>query len=179
MKKPLVSHLDPSFWDRLPILAEMISAFYGRRDGVSMTLSMSGTSGMEAGLVNLVAPGETVIAASGGFFGNRIQEMVRRRGANLIALNVPFGRHVPNDEILTELEQHPEAVMVGVVHAETSTGVAHPVQELGEAMRALGEFFAGRAPEARELVQRAAHDAKDHAVKRSLEALLGASRQEP
>jgi alanine-glyoxylate transaminase/serine-glyoxylate transaminase/serine-pyruvate transaminase len=138
MKKPLVSHLDPNFWDRLPILAEMIAAYYGRQDGVSMTLSMSGMSGMEAGLLNLVAPGETVIAASGGFFGNRIQEMVRRRGANLVALDAPFGRHVPNDEILAALEQHPEAVMVCVVYAETSTGVAHPLQQLGEAMRALG-----------------------------------------
>ena len=119
-------------------MAEMISRYYGREDGVSMTLSMSGTSGMEAGILNLVAPGETVIAASGGFFGNRIQEMLRRRGANLVALNVPFGRHVPNEEILDALSANPQAVMVCVVHAETSTGVAHPVQELGEAMRAAG-----------------------------------------
>ena len=138
MDKPLVSHLDPSFWDRLPVLAEMISAYYGREDGVSMTLSMSGTSGMEAGILNLVAPGDTVIAASGGFFGNRIQEMLRRRGANLIALDVPFGQHVPNDRILETLAAHPEAAMVCVVHSETSTGVRHPVQELGEAMQAMG-----------------------------------------
>ena len=137
MDKPLVSHLDPDFWDRLPILAEMVSAYYGRRDGASLVLSMSGTSGMEAGILNLVAPGDTVIAASGGFFGNRIQEMLRRRGANLIALDAPFGRHVPNDEILSALEAHPETAMVCVVYAETSTGVAHPLQELGEAMRAL------------------------------------------
>ncbi|MGI9117279.1 MAG: alanine--glyoxylate aminotransferase family protein, partial [Gaiellales bacterium] len=52
MRKPLVSHLDPDFWDRLPVLAEMISRYYGRQDGVSMTLSMSGTSGMEAGILN-------------------------------------------------------------------------------------------------------------------------------
>lgn len=137
MDKPLVSHLDPDFWARLPVLAEMVSAYYGRADGASLVLSMSGTSGMEAGILNLVAPGDTVIAASGGFFGNRIQEMLRRRGANVVALSAPFGRHVPNDEILEALGRHPEAAMVCVVHSETSTGVRHPLGELGEAMRAL------------------------------------------
>ena len=37
MRKPLVSHLDPDFWDRLPVMAELIAAYYGRRDGVVVT----------------------------------------------------------------------------------------------------------------------------------------------
>ena len=97
MSKPLLGHLDPVFWDELLVIAEMIGTVYGRTDGVSLCLSASGTSGMEAGFLNLVAPGDTVIAASGGFFGNRIIEMLRRRGANTIELTVPFGQHVPNE----------------------------------------------------------------------------------
>ena len=138
MSKPLLGHLDPVFWDELLVIAEMIGTVYGRTDGVSLCLSASGTSGMEAGFLNLVAPGDTVIAASGGFFGNRIIEMLRRRGANTIELTVPFGQHVPNEQILDALASHPEAVMACVVYAETSTGVAHPLEQLGRAMRASG-----------------------------------------
>ena len=138
MRKPLISHLDPIFWERLLVMAEMIGTVYGRTNGASFCLSQSGTSGMEAGILNLVAPGDTVVAASAGFFGNRILEMLRRRGAKVVELTAPFGQHVPNDQILDALAQNPNAVMVCVVYAETSTGVAHPLQELGEAMRASG-----------------------------------------
>ncbi len=136
MSKPMISHLDPIFWERMLVMADMIGTIYGRTDGASMCLSASGTSGMEAGIVNLVAPGDTVVAASAGFFGNRIIEMLRRRGVNIVELTAPFGQHVPNDQILDALANNPNAVMVCVVYAETSTGVAHPLQELGEAMRA-------------------------------------------
>ncbi len=136
MERPLISHLDPVFWDRLPILAEMIGRYYGRVDGASLCLSASGTSGMEAGILNLVAPGDTVIAASAGFFGNRIIEMLRRRGAEIVEVRAPFGRHVPNDEIMAAVAAHPHAVMVCVVYAETSTGVQHPLAELGALLRA-------------------------------------------
>lgn len=138
MGKPVISHLDPVFWDELLALGELIGRVYQREDGVSLCLSQTGTSGMEAGIVNLVEPGDTVIAASSGFFGNRIVEMLRRRGAEIVELREDFGRHVPNERILATLAEHPDAVMVCVVHAETSTGVAHPVAELGTAMRASG-----------------------------------------
>ncbi len=136
MSKPMISHLDPIFWERMLVMSDMIGTIYGRTDGASLCLSASGTSGMEAGIVNLVAPGDTVVAASAGFFGNRIIEMLRRRGANIVEVTAPFGQHVPNDQILDALANNPNAVMVCVVYAETSTGVAHPIQELGEAMRA-------------------------------------------
>ena len=138
MSKPLIGHLDPVFWDELLVMADMIGTVYGRSDGASLCLSASGTSGMEAGIVNLVAPGDTVIACSGGFFGHRIIEMLRRRGANTVELTVPFGQHVPVEQVMDALAAHPEAVMVCVVYAETSTGVAYPVADLGAAMRASG-----------------------------------------
>jgi alanine-glyoxylate transaminase/serine-glyoxylate transaminase/serine-pyruvate transaminase len=138
MDRPLISHLDPVFWDRLPVIAEMVGRFYGRTDGASLCLSASGTSGMEAGILNLVAPGDTVVAASAGFFGNRIIEMLRRRGADIVGVRAPYGRHVPNEEIMAAVEANPQAVMVCVVHAETSTGVEHPIAELGAMLRASG-----------------------------------------
>lgn len=136
MRRPLVSHLDPAFWDRLPLLAEMIGRVYGCSDGTALCLSASGTSGMEAGILNLVGPGDTVVAANAGFFGARIVDMLHRRGATVVEVTAPFGRHVPNADIIAAVEAHPGTTMVAVVYAETSTGVQHPLAELGAALRA-------------------------------------------
>jgi alanine-glyoxylate transaminase / serine-glyoxylate transaminase / serine-pyruvate transaminase len=135
---PMHGHLDPDFWDLLLDLAYGLRALWRRPDGLSLCFSASGTSGMEAGVASLVEPGDTVIVVQAGFFGARIAEMVRRYQADLIELTAPLERIVPVDEVLEALATHPDAKLVAVVHAETSTGVRYPVPELGHAMRAAG-----------------------------------------
>jgi alanine-glyoxylate transaminase/serine-glyoxylate transaminase/serine-pyruvate transaminase len=135
MHQPMLGHLDPDFHRILENLVELLQGVYRRDDGLTLALSASGTSGMEAGIASLVEPGETVIVAAAGFFGNRIVEMAQRYGANVVDLRAPFGQTVPNDQILDELARRPETRLVAVVHAETSTGVGHPLGELAEAMR--------------------------------------------
>ena len=90
---------------------------------------------MEAGLANLVEPGETVITASSGYFGARIAEIARRQGARVHEVSADWGEHVPNERLLDALDRHPDARLLAVVHGETSTGTEHPVAELGAAMR--------------------------------------------
>ena len=87
---------------------------------------------MEAGLASLAEPGETVIVAACGFFGNRMIDIARRHRPNVIELRAPFGQAVPTSGS-GGAGQHPETRLVAVVHAETSTGVAHPLEQLGEA----------------------------------------------
>ena len=93
---------------------------------------------MEAGIENLVEPGDTVVVIHSGFFGARIAEMVRRAGAELIELTTPLGQVVPLEEVAEALAKHPDTKLVGVVHAETSTGVRYPISELNEVIRASG-----------------------------------------
>jgi alanine-glyoxylate transaminase / serine-glyoxylate transaminase / serine-pyruvate transaminase len=135
LHKPMLGHLDPDFHAILERLVGLLQELYRRDDGLTIALSASGTSGMEAGLQALTEPGDTVIVAAAGFFGNRMVEIARRHGANVVDVRAPFGKAVDNDRILAELERHPQARLVAVVHAETSTGVAHPLGELGGAMR--------------------------------------------
>jgi alanine-glyoxylate transaminase/serine-glyoxylate transaminase/serine-pyruvate transaminase len=90
---------------------------------------------MEAGMASLVEPGDTAIIGACGFFGSRMIEIARRQGVNVIEVRAPFGKAVSNQRILEELERHPETRLVAVVHAETSTGVQHPLAELGAALR--------------------------------------------
>lgn len=135
MQQPMLGHLDPVFHDMLLELVAALQDVYRRHDGLTLALSASGTSGMEAGITALTEPGDTAIVAVGGFFGNRIAEIATRHGVRVVELRVPFGQAVPNEQILDAMRAHPDARLVAVVHAETSTGVAHPLQELGEAMK--------------------------------------------
>jgi alanine-glyoxylate transaminase/serine-glyoxylate transaminase/serine-pyruvate transaminase len=135
MQLPMLGHLDPDFHRILEELVLLLQDVYRRDDGLTVALSASGTSGMEAGIAALVEPGDRVVVANAGFFGNRIVEMARRYDADVVEVRAPFGRAVPNERILEELERRPDTRLVAVVHAETSTGVGHPLEELAAAMR--------------------------------------------
>jgi alanine-glyoxylate transaminase / serine-glyoxylate transaminase / serine-pyruvate transaminase len=135
MQRPLLGHMDP---DLLDILLEVVSlqrAAYLADGGLVLPLQATGTSGMETGLAHLLEPGETVIVGVNGFFGRRIVEIARRLGADVVLVNADWGEHVPNERLLEALDRHPDARLMCVVHAETSTGVEHPLAELGEQLR--------------------------------------------
>ena len=134
MQKPMLGHLDPDLHEILVDVVAMLRAVYRMPDGLVLPLHCTGTAGMEAGIVNLLEPGDTVIVAQCGFFGRRIAEIARRHGAEVVTVDADWGECVSNDALLAELVRHPHARMVAVVHAETSTGVEHPLEELGEAL---------------------------------------------
>jgi len=135
MQRPMLGHLDPDYHDLLDEVTSMLRAVYGARDGLAIALQATGSSGMEAGLCNLLEPGDTAIVASAGFFGRRLAEMARRHGARVVEVDAPWGEAVPNEAILAAHDRHPEAELIAVVHAETSSGVEHPLAELGAALR--------------------------------------------
>ena len=135
MSKPMNGHLDPDFWDILLDLTEGLKALWRRPDGLSLCFSASGTSGMEAGIANLTEPGDKTIVIHAGFFGARIAEMARRYQTDLVELTAPLGQVVPLDQVAEALRANPDTKLVGVVHAETSTGVRYPIAELGALIR--------------------------------------------
>lgn len=134
MRRPLLGHLDPTFWDLCSQVVDLLHAVYRRRDGWAFPLSASGTSGIEAVLNALIAPADEVVVGVCGFFGARLAEIARRRGARVTTVEVPMGQAVPNERLLAALDARPEARLVAVVHAETSTGVRHNLEELGRAL---------------------------------------------
>jgi len=136
MQRPMLSHLDP---DTYPILLDLVdrlrTVYRASEAAVVLPLQATGTSGMEAGLANLLEPDDTVIVGASGYFGFRISEMARRYTDNVVDVRADWGEGISNERLLAALDEHPDARMLAVVHAETSTGVAHPLAELGEAMR--------------------------------------------
>jgi alanine-glyoxylate transaminase/serine-glyoxylate transaminase/serine-pyruvate transaminase len=134
MRRPMLGHLDPTFHTVLDEVRELLRAVWRMPDGEVMALPSTGTSAMDTGMANLLEPGDTAIVAEAGFFGRRLADIAERHGANVVRLRAPWGETVPNATILDALDQHPEARLVAVVHAETSTGALHPLRDLGTAL---------------------------------------------
>jgi alanine-glyoxylate transaminase/serine-glyoxylate transaminase/serine-pyruvate transaminase len=130
MQLPMLGHLDPEMHDVLLEVVAMLAAVYRTSEALVLPLQATGTSGMETGLVNLLEPGETAIVANNGFFGRRIAEIARRHHVHVIEVEADWGEHVPNDRLLRALDAHPDARVMAVVHAETSSGVEHPLAGL-------------------------------------------------
>ena len=137
MRNPMLGHLDPELHDVLVDLVAHLRRVYKAESGMVVPLSATGTAGMEAGIVNLVEPGETVVVGVNGYFGRRISEVARRHGAQVVEVEADWGEHVPNERLLGALDEHPDARLLAIVHGETSTGSEHPLAELGAAMRDL------------------------------------------
>jgi alanine-glyoxylate transaminase / serine-glyoxylate transaminase / serine-pyruvate transaminase len=135
MQHPMLGHLDPDLHDILDEVVSLLRDAYRAPDGVVLPLQATGTSGMEAGIANLVDPGDLVIVADSGFFGARIAEIARRHRAEVIEVTAPWGEAVPNERLLEAIDANPHTRLVAVVHAETSTGVEHPLADLGAALR--------------------------------------------
>jgi alanine-glyoxylate transaminase / serine-glyoxylate transaminase / serine-pyruvate transaminase len=131
LHRPMLGHLDPAFHAILEEVTALLRQVWRMPEGEVLALSSTGTSAMEAGITNLLEPGETAIVAEAGFFGRRLGEMAERAGVNVVRLTAPWGKTVPNAAILDALDQHPDTRLIAVVHAETSTGALHPLRELG------------------------------------------------
>jgi alanine-glyoxylate transaminase/serine-glyoxylate transaminase/serine-pyruvate transaminase len=134
MQKPMLGHLDDEFHAILTEVVEMLAVIYQRSDGLTFPLSASGTAGMEAGIVSLVEPGETVVVGVGGFFGDRIAEAARRRGARVVEVRAEPGAHVSTEALLDAVQRNRGTALLAVVHAETSTGVRQPIEEVVQAL---------------------------------------------
>jgi alanine-glyoxylate transaminase / serine-glyoxylate transaminase / serine-pyruvate transaminase len=135
MQRPLLGHTDPDFLPVLEDVTAMLEPVFGRRSGLTIALQATGTAGMEAGIESLVEPGDTVVVGVAGYFGMRIVEIARRHGGTVVEVAVPPGRQVPAELLEEALRRHPDATLVCIVHAETSTGVRQPVEELADVVR--------------------------------------------
>jgi alanine-glyoxylate transaminase / serine-glyoxylate transaminase / serine-pyruvate transaminase len=135
MRRPMLGHLDPDLHEILHDVVAMLRRVYRMPDGLVLPLHCTGTAGMEAGIANLLEPGDTVVVGQCGFFGRRIAEIARRHGAEVVTVDADWGECVSNAALLQALDRHPRARLLAVVHAETSTGIEHPLAELGSALR--------------------------------------------
>ena len=135
MASPTVSHLDPVLLTILDEMRERLARLFRAADGsFAFAVSGTGTAGMETAVANLVQPGMRALVVVTGYFGDRLAQMCERYGATVERLNVEWGRACDPETLRRALAQQ-RADVVCLVHAETSTGVLNPIQQLAAIAR--------------------------------------------
>jgi aspartate aminotransferase-like enzyme len=106
-----------------------------------LTLVASGTGAMEASVSNLFSPGDRVIVCVAGKFGERWAEIAKAYGLDAIVLQEEYGGAVSAQRVADTLKSHPKIRGVFVQASETSTGSAHDVRAMGEAIKNTEAIF--------------------------------------
>lgn len=140
MATPLVGHLDPAFLEVMDEAKQLLKFVFQTENELTIPVSGTGSAGMEASLFNLIEEGDEVLVAVNGFFGERMCQMVPRCGGRVRRIEAPWGQIFEPDQVEDAL-QHRTVKLVAIVHAETSTGVLQPLEEISEIVHRYGALL--------------------------------------
>ena len=129
---PTLGHLDPQYVAIMDEVCEMLRQVFRTRNQLTFPVSGTGMAGMECIATNLVEPGDEEIVCVNCVFGGRMKDVMERCGATVHALEAAWGDVFTLDQIAAMLERHPRSKLVGIVHAETSTGAHQPLEGLAD-----------------------------------------------
>ena len=140
MTTPMLGYLDNEFIQIMDETVKLLRRVFGAQDALAFPVSGTGTSGMEAALCNIIEPGDPVIVGINGYFGGRIVNIVERCGGVVTPVEAPWGRIIPAEKIAEALKKV-KAKLVAVVHAETSTGILQPLDEISQIVHESDALF--------------------------------------
>lgn len=141
LSAPTIGHLDPELLALYAEEQELLRAVFQTDNEWTFALSGTGTSGMEAALVNLIEPGDEVLVAVHGYFGERLADIAARVGGKVDQIRRPLGEIFTVEEIKAALSKK-KYQLFGIVHAETSTGAEQLyIQEIGDVVHNCGALF--------------------------------------
>ncbi len=130
MAQPILHHRTPTFSKIFHEVEEGLKWLYQTQNDI-IILAGSGTAAMEAAVINLVNPGDKVLAINGGKFGERWGKIAKAYGAQVTELKVEWGKAVDPAEVAAALRGGDYRLVCGTA-SETSTGVSHPISKIGE-----------------------------------------------
>jgi aspartate aminotransferase-like enzyme len=131
----MLSHRSEAFRGLLRRCLAALRPLFGATEAAILPFTASGTGGLEAAVANLVAAGDRVLAVQMGHFGERFAEIAVHYGAEVVRLEVPWGRAADPDEVRSRLRAAGPFQAVLLTHNETSTGVLNPLREIAAAVR--------------------------------------------
>jgi|TARA_B100000809_G_scaffold262454_1_gene313449 alanine-glyoxylate transaminase/serine-glyoxylate transaminase/serine-pyruvate transaminase len=137
---PVMGHLDPAFFQVMDDVCDMLRMVFHTENSMTVPISSTGTGAMETACANIIEPGDSVLICRNGYFGIRLADIAERCGATVHLMDTPWGKAVDPQMLKDELKKHPGLKAVGVVHAETSTGVLSEVKELMDVIREAGSL---------------------------------------
>lgn len=141
MSTPLVGHLDPEFVRLMEETKDLLRFVFQTKNALTFPISGTGSSGMEACLVNLLEPGDEAVIGVNGVFGTRMKDIVERCGAKPVVIETQWGNVFTPEQVRSALKQCRRPTLVALVHAETSTGAWQPLEEMSQIVHEAGALF--------------------------------------
>jgi len=129
LASPVIGHMDPAYLDVIERIGELLKGVFGTKNEVTNAVPGTGTSGMEACIANVLEPGDPVLVCVSGYFGDRLRQMAERQQARVSVIETEWGKPVDPRIVEEMITKHP-AKVIALVHAETSTGVLQPMEDI-------------------------------------------------
>jgi alanine-glyoxylate transaminase/serine-glyoxylate transaminase/serine-pyruvate transaminase len=137
---PLLGYLDPEYVRMMDDVQVLLREVMETENEWTMCIPGTGMAGMEAALVNMLEPGDSVLVCVAGVFGERMVNVAQRAGAIVSRVDAEWGTAVRPEQVQDALRTVSPKV-VCIVHAETSTGVLQPLAEIGRLVHEAGALF--------------------------------------
>ena len=135
MSMPMLGQFDPVFTGYMNDVMGLLRKIYRTQNQWSLLIDGTARAGVEAMLVSIISPGDTVLVPVFGRFGHLLAEISSRCGGKVVTIERPWGEVFTPDEIEDAIKKHNPRV-VAVVHGDTSTTMAQPLAEIGALCRA-------------------------------------------
>ncbi|MBP1742312.1 MAG: serine-pyruvate aminotransferase/archaeal aspartate aminotransferase [Deltaproteobacteria bacterium] len=140
LTSPVIGHMDPAYLKVLDRIGELLRMVFRTSNRVTNASPGSGTSGMEACVANLIEPGDPVLVCVNGYFGDRIRQMVERQEAKVGLIEGEWGKPIDPD-LVKKAFKNTRYKVIALVHAETSTGVLQPMEEIARLAKEHGAMI--------------------------------------
>lgn len=140
MSYKTLGHLDPYFIKIMDEIQPLLQNLMNTENKLTLPISGTGSAGMETCFVNLIEPNDNVLILTNGVFGVRMQDVAKRLGAQVDNIDFEWGTPVRTKVVKEKLDEK-EYKIVAVVHAETSTGVKNPVDEISKLVKKTNSLF--------------------------------------
>ena len=137
---PTVGHLDPYYLKLMNEMQQMLRRLFATSNEMTLAISGTGSAGMEATVVNLIEPGDSMVVCVNGVFGGRMVDVAQRAGARVTKVERPWGEVFEPSQLKDALALARPKV-VGIVMAETSTGAWQPIPEIANLVHDAGALL--------------------------------------
>lgn len=137
---PVVGHLDPKFLEIMDQSMAMLREVFQTKNRLALPMSGTGSAGMETCFVNLLEPGDGVLIGVNGVFGTRMVDVAQRCGAQVDQIDAEWGTALDAQKFKDALAKK-KYKLVALVHAETSTGVLQPMDDIAKLVRDSGALL--------------------------------------
>jgi alanine-glyoxylate transaminase/serine-glyoxylate transaminase/serine-pyruvate transaminase len=141
MASPMLGHLDPDFISLMEEIKSLLRTVFQTANEITFPVSGTGSAGMESAIANLIEEGDEAVVGVNGVFGGRAADCAERMDAKVHRVEAEWGRIIDPAQIEAALKACKRPKLVAVVHAETSTGVLQPLEEIARLAHQYGALM--------------------------------------